>query len=311
MSKASLNIAYTGPALEDGSMDVRELAPALLAIGELLERCNELLNPPESRIAVRVKAEFRRGSFEVLLELVQSMAEQMRMMLNMSDGVAAGDMLKMVGLTASSTLGVVKLLKELKGKRPDKVYQAEGNIIVLEKGDIRIEVPREVAQLYADSRVRESIKAVVEPVRRPGIESFEVRESGAVVQRVAKEEVTYFEAPAQIESPPGDVEVGESSRTAYFTIVGLSFEEGKWRLFDGETKLWATIGDAGFRGRIDRSEVAFRKGDQLRAELLTRQSRTAAGKLSVEHEIVQVLEHYKAPQQGELELLLEKTRDAG
>lgn len=38
MTKSLLHIAYDGPALEDGTMDVRELAPALLAIGETIER---------------------------------------------------------------------------------------------------------------------------------------------------------------------------------------------------------------------------------------------------------------------------------
>lgn len=44
-------IAYTGPALADGVMDIRELAPSLLAFAELIENANEALGK-EQKIQV-------------------------------------------------------------------------------------------------------------------------------------------------------------------------------------------------------------------------------------------------------------------
>ena len=38
VSSETIHIAYLGEAVEDGSMDVRDLAPALLAIGKLCEQ---------------------------------------------------------------------------------------------------------------------------------------------------------------------------------------------------------------------------------------------------------------------------------
>ena len=40
--KATVSIAYDGPALSEKSMDVKDLAPALLSIGELLEEAMQL-----------------------------------------------------------------------------------------------------------------------------------------------------------------------------------------------------------------------------------------------------------------------------
>ena len=42
MSKASLRLAYDGEALASHRMDVRDLAPALMGLGELLNAANEL-----------------------------------------------------------------------------------------------------------------------------------------------------------------------------------------------------------------------------------------------------------------------------
>ena len=41
MRKEQIKIAYEEEALQDGSMDVRKLAPALLSFGALCERVNE------------------------------------------------------------------------------------------------------------------------------------------------------------------------------------------------------------------------------------------------------------------------------
>ena len=42
-SQASFHLIYDGPALANHEMNVRDLAPALLAVGELLEEVNRML----------------------------------------------------------------------------------------------------------------------------------------------------------------------------------------------------------------------------------------------------------------------------
>jgi hypothetical protein len=62
----------TAMALQSGTMDVRELAPALLAVADLCERANTLVNGDTTSIVVNVRADFRRGSFQVHFDLVQA-----------------------------------------------------------------------------------------------------------------------------------------------------------------------------------------------------------------------------------------------
>lgn len=44
MSRATLTIAYDGQALRDNAMDVRDLAPAMLGLGQLFDAANSALN---------------------------------------------------------------------------------------------------------------------------------------------------------------------------------------------------------------------------------------------------------------------------
>src|SRR5688572_13132490 len=80
------HVAYDGPALADGSMDVRDLAPALLALGELLQSANRVLNEDKATLAVKVQADFKTGSFDIGIGLFQSIGTQLMAILH-SDGV--------------------------------------------------------------------------------------------------------------------------------------------------------------------------------------------------------------------------------
>ena len=44
MSRTDFTLTYAGPALQDHEMNVRDLAPAMLAVGELFEALNRLYN---------------------------------------------------------------------------------------------------------------------------------------------------------------------------------------------------------------------------------------------------------------------------
>ena len=100
--QAEFSIAYDGEALRTGSMNVRDLAPALLAVGQLFGTANNTLNEDRASIKVNVVAT-GHGSFEVFLELEQVG----RQLINLfsSDSVVAVLNLKTLLIGGSGAVG--------------------------------------------------------------------------------------------------------------------------------------------------------------------------------------------------------------
>jgi hypothetical protein len=103
-------------------------------------------------------------------------------------------------------------------------------------------------RLYQDLAVRSAAqKVVADPLRREGIETFEVKENKQPLLTVQKNEADYFEKP---EIPPETLV--ETTRRAAFSIISLAFkEDNKWRLFDGNTQISALIEDESFLARVN------------------------------------------------------------
>jgi len=79
-------------------------------------------------------------------------------------------------------------------------------------------------------------------------------------------------------------------------IIAADFHGGKWRLYDGERSLWASINDLEFLNRIYSGEP-FSKGDFLQVSLKTTQ-KLIDGRLKSESVIETVLQHRKGEKQA-------------
>ncbi len=285
MSHADFTLTYSGSVVEAGAMDVRDLAPALLAIGQLVEAANRNLHGTASAARVQVRT-VSPGSFVVGLDVSLTFLQSVHDLLVGPEATAAANLLTILTGSGSGAYGAIKLVKWLKGRWPSAVRRkADGRAEVEFEGHT-IEVDEPVVRVALDQNVRLALERVVaEPLSKEGFDSVELQTDGKV-ERINKSEGYYFLAP-----PDREGGAFESRYRGPFSIVSLSFKEGnKWRLHDGKAALNVTVVDDDFLGRVNRNEVSFSKGDILICDVrvVTRQEPKG---LKAEYFIERVVEH--------------------
>lgn len=286
MSRAQIQAIYDGEAVQAGSMDVQELAPALLSIGDLYQGANKVLNGDRAKVSVHVRSGFQRGSFEISLEIIQDLMTQVKSLFIGDDIIAAHNLFKLV-FGGGSLFGLIRWLK---GRKPGKTTTLESGNVRIEIQNAHIEVRPEVAKLYQDSTVRKAALGVVKPLDKEGIDRFDVKEQEQVVESVTKDELPYFVMDAEQEDSLIDEE-----RTAVFEIVKLSFDERyKWTFSDGSGNFNADVEDDEFFQKVQGRQISFAKGDILKVRIHTQTLRTEKG-LKTTHKIVKVLEIIPGP----------------
>ena len=133
MSKvAKARIAYTGPALDQGVMDVRDLAPSLLAFADLVNDVNKAIGG-EQKIQVLLNQDsLQRGSFDITTILQCSILEQAKLFMSMADEnglTAVMDILGWGSQAAGTAGGIFSLIKWIRGRKIKDAESKENKFI--------------------------------------------------------------------------------------------------------------------------------------------------------------------------------------
>ena len=288
-------------------MDVNELAFSLLSVGDLLREANRQVNSDRTEISIRVRSDFKRGSFEVAMLIDQSVLQHAKDVLFpgavMITGVA---LLKLLFGAEIEKAGIVPSLlevwKKLKGEKPKETIKddAKAVTIIVVGNENRVRVDPAVAELYANEELRKSLTGIVRPLVSPGIDSLTIRERNKNLNLVDKSDMPN----PQSESELGDKVAGtlrSSTREAILRVSRANFEKGKWGFNDGAANFSADITDQAFLRRLDSREEGFYKGDTIRAIVTVTQVVSLDGsKFQTKYMVEKILEHVHAPKQQDL-----------
>lgn len=290
VSHAKLQVAYAGEAVDSGSMEVKELAPALLALGALIEEANNELYGKSACVSVRIRSDFRKGSFELYLEIAQTLAEQIGMLLAGSEQPTTEELLQMIGFWGvAGPVGLFQLLKWLKGRQPTrKTVLENGNVRLEVDGEMQaIEVRNGVLKLYNSGSVRSRAREVLNPLEEPGIDEFQVKLRDKPVLAIGKEELGYYDLPEVRET-----ELLNTTQPAWLQCISVVFEKDrKWQFSMGDgNRFHASIEDEEFLTNLEKGAVAFSKGDRLLVDLHMRQWEDTKG-IHTEYKVLKVHKH--------------------
>lgn len=169
-------IRYDGPALSGHEMDVQDLAPALLALADLIQIANRKFNGTDADIKVLVNADVEQRCFMIDISLVQSFLDQARGFLGSDHVKTAREIAEWIGILGGGAVGLFQLLKFLRGSRcegsPLRIQtDGAGNVIVTGNGN-SIVVPQPVYQLAQEPKAIEKAKGVMRPLAREGYETL-------------------------------------------------------------------------------------------------------------------------------------------
>jgi hypothetical protein len=296
MDMSTFRITYDGPALESSEMDVRELAPALLAIGDLLDAATIALYGDQIKPQINVKGSFKTGSFGIDFNLATSLLSKVRDIFAGDNTTAVVNSLAILGALGFANKVAIKpglfaVLKWLRGRKIERVETSTDSATLFVDGD-QLTIELNVLALLRDVSVRNITSKVLEPLSREGIDTFAAGTDNEIVETVSAAEASWFIAPAT-----SDELLLDDVRKMAFSIVSLAFKEGnKWRLCDGAATINASITDAEFLSKVEHNQIAFAKGDILICDVRVLQWQIQSGAKN-DYEVIRVKEHRTSARQ--------------
>lgn len=277
-------IRYDGPALADHLMDVQDLAPALLALGDIIQIANRKFNGDNADIRVLVNADVEQRCFQIDLSLVQSVLEQAKGFFVRDEVATAKEIAEWIGIIGSGAGGGLSLFKLVKwlATRPKAdgtklQVQTESGVTTLIDGDHNtVTVNHHVYLLASDAGVVERVKRVVAPLHRPGYDTLEFVEGHEIVERFDKAEAgaTAALTPEVLDQSTDDV----SSIRGHLRIKSPQYEgNAKWSVLWGGRAIDVTM-PADFVHAFQHNEIEAPPNTLLDVQMEQRIALDEAGK---------------------------------
>ena len=278
-SQCSLEIAYKGEALDDGSIDYKDFAYAVLSMGNLFQEANQVANGNDVLLNMRVH-QVSEGSFEVAFEVVQQVVQLPFKMATMADAATLYMLL----------FGSDGLFQWRKINGNKEVLREKHTEYRREEVDEGVRLKFLGFEFTRSRKLHKEGRSIVYPLDREGVNALEVRRDGEVTMRVNEEDVD------NIVSPLGEEPKTEVMRVVTLPIAVASFTRGsKWALLGEDGKrMWVTIRDQEFLSRIYERKESFSEGDRLKCRIKTTEY-IVDGKQRLVHELLAMLKHYRIP----------------
>lgn len=113
MSNIHTTIKFDGPALDAKAIDVAHLAPALLALSDLVKETNRYANGDRAGVRVLVSADLEQKCFELSVELALTIWEQAKLLIADDRVQTAKEIAEWIGIIGAPTYGLFRFIKEI------------------------------------------------------------------------------------------------------------------------------------------------------------------------------------------------------
>lgn len=294
MSSTEFSVVFEGAPFENGEIDVNDLAPALLALGNVVQSANSVLNGDRADARLKVRAT-KKGSFDALLMLdISWVADLLDAVSANPDRMIAADkladlLIKGGKVAGGAAFGLFAVLRLLKGKKPDRVETtAKGTEITIDQTTILIEP--ETLRLLEDRDTREAVqKFGNEALQISGLKQLRIGRGDDAGTLLNSNDASAFNLPLPEEEEPETV---VSTREVWLKIVTSQFKDGyKWRFTDGgERPFTADMEDSDFLNDVLNGDTTLSANDSLHCQVREEQEVRSNG-LQKSIFVEKVIEH--------------------
>lgn len=285
-------------------VDLKDLSPILLSLGELIQEANAIINPGGRELSIKVKP-FQKGSFLVeMLAFAQTNAQQLIDLVSNENTRSVKEVLEWIGIIVGGTGGLIYAIKWLKGK-PKSIQRAdEGEYIFINQNDESKTFSSITYALFSNTKIQANIFNVFgKPNKIEGVTGIStlLKEEEKTTSQV---EITYNETKyfSQYEHP---YEVHDSEETVNETemIVFLNPQRGSYQGDKGpytfvvassnDALSRVSITDEDFKQKLISGEIRLHVKDLIKARISIKQKHRNGEIQSPSYEIVEVLDYQK------------------
>lgn len=315
MSRATVRIAYDGEAFQEHKIDVRDLAPSMLALADIFAEANRVFNGDEATLNVFVKANFEENCFDFGLEIHQTWAA-VKSLLSHDDTLAAKDLLNLVllgggaiGMVSGGALalyrGVLAALRAIRGRKPNSIVRIDldGKTAFRYEFDTGepLTVDARVHVLYQSSKIRRAFQRVFDPIlSKPGRNKFVAyRPGGGAREEVSSEEARLFDPVP--DDDVGRETLGSQTVRAWLRVYSPVYDlkAPKWRFWYGQDHHYMDVTQSNI-ARVVLDHGGALTNDLFNVNLEINQTINHKGEVVNEYKVGEVLEFRPGSRQADL-----------
>lgn len=286
----SMEVYFSGPAVEAHSMSMRDLAPALLGFSDAIDRYKEL-NYPFLDLDVKITAT-RAGSFDVVLQLLGTM-------VSLGQGMNPSDVVQL----ASGLMEVIKILLarfqqtgDIK-PGPHEVIEQTSTRVKLSLGPLNLDVGRDAYKASRDGKIINSLGAASQPATLEGYDPIRFIHHDSNSREIIDAQAS----TAMIEARVSEQPIDPSIETTTLQIDTIQSRSVKWKFRKGDETFWCEILDKAFLNRWRNHQEPFYNDDLLRVNLQTEQYVQDGQLKTGDRRILKVYDHIPVQPQPTLE----------
>jgi len=299
--KVNLVYKFNGAGIEDG-IDVFELSPMLLNVGNLITEAHKTLYPNHTDVAVNIKP-FQKGSFEIdIVMFGKTATQQLLDFIRCTRGHEIREVLEFLGLVAGVPASLVTLILFLKGRAKKVEKLGSGEIRYTSESDISITVNQNIHMLFQNNKIQEALyQGLAKPLEAEGIDSVEsfIKNSKDTTKvsydKSVVEPIKIFRRSAM----PDLDEVTPIENVRLLWVhpkrVSLEGEKGSWsfRICGTNDVIKTNILDEDFLERVKSGHIRLTQYDRLLIEFTEKQQlKGGTGKLTYDvFKVKEYIEH--------------------